>query len=51
MPSLLVVVAVASAKVAVNCTPFLPQLNTEKMDLIVHGKISFLGCFLPQSMQ
>ena len=45
-PSLLAVVAVA-----VLMLKFLPQLNTEKVDLIVHGKMSFLGCLLPQSMQ
>ena len=43
MPSLLVVVAVAV--LMYNWTIFLPQLYTEKVDLIVHG-MSFLGCFL-----
>ena len=42
MPSLLIVVAVAVLMLQYNWTLFLPQVNTEKVDLIVHGKMSFL---------
>ena len=47
MSSLLVVVA-AVVLMLQYWTLFLPQLNTEKVDLIVHGKMSYLGCFLPE---
>ena len=32
----------SNAHVAVNRTLFLPQVNSEKVDLIVHGKMTFL---------
>ena len=38
---LLIVVAVVVLMLQ-YWTQFLPQVNTEKVDLIVHGKISFL---------
>ena len=41
MPSLLVVVAVAVLMLQYNWTLFLTQLNNEKVDLIVHGKIFY----------
>ena len=41
MPSLLVVVAVAVCCSRIGLH-FFPQVITEKVDLIVHGKMSFL---------
>ena len=37
MPSLLVVVAVAMLMLQYNRTLFLPQVNSEKVNLIMHG--------------
>ena len=42
MPSLVVIVAVAMLMLQQNRTLFLPQVNSEKVDLILHGKMTFL---------